>query len=120
MAEIVLQALRAMRPPFILYEMDLHHMVENRLKECGIEYQHEAAIAKGCRIDYLVGDVGVEIKKGKPRAVTLVRQLTRYSASVQVQSLIVVSWQSVGLPQKLNGKPIYPLALAQLWGVSLP
>lgn len=120
MAEIVLQALRAMRPPFILYEMDLHHMVENRLKECGIGYQHEAAIAKGCRIDYLVGDVGVEIKKGKPRAATLVRQLTRYAASNQVQSLIVVSWQSVGLPQKLSGKPIYPLALAQLWGVSLP
>jgi len=26
----------------------------------------------------------------------------------------------VGLPNKINGKPLYPLALAQLWGVSLP
>ena len=120
MAEIVLQALRAMRPPFILYEIDLHHLVECRLDECGLEYRHEAAIAKGCRIDYLVGDVGVEIKKGKPRAETLVRQLSRYAASDQVNSLVVVSWQSVGLPKKLNGKPIYPLALAKLWGVSLP
>ena len=75
MAEIVLQALRAMRPPFALYEADLHRMVEGRLTECGIEYRHEAVIAGGCRIDYLVGDVGVEIKKGKPRAATLVRQL---------------------------------------------
>lgn len=120
MAENVLEALRAMRPPFALYEADIHRMVEERLNECGLEYLHEAAIAKGCRIDYLIGGVGVEIKKGKPKHSALVEQLNRYAQCEKIECLIVVSWQSVNLPRTVGGKPVYPLALSQLWGVSLP
>jgi len=109
-----------MRPPFALYEMDLHRLVGERLAECGFTCLHEAAIAKGCRIDYLVDDIGVEIKKGKPKAPVLLKQLARYAQSDRVGSLIVVSWQSVALPNCINGKPIHSLALSQLWGVSLP
>ncbi len=120
MAEPVLEALCAMRPPFALYEADLHRLVANRLTECGFAYRHEARIAGGCRIDYLVGDVGVEIKKGKPRPAELTRQLARYAQSECVRSLIVLSWQSVTLPERLNGKPVRAVSLSQLWGVSLP
>lgn len=120
MAENVLEALRAMRPPFVLYEADIHRMVGERLSECGLAYLHEAAIAKGCRIDYLIGGVGVEIKKGKPKHTTLVEQLNRYARSEKIESLIVVSWRSVNLPQSVGGKPVYSLTLSQLWGVSLP
>ena len=120
MADKVLEALRAMRPPFALYETDIHRMVGECLLGCGFTCQHEARIAKGCRIDYLVGSVGVEIKKGKPKPATLVAQLQRYAQSEQIESLIVVSWQSVRLPGCIGGKPVYPLSLSQLWGVSLP
>jgi len=115
-----LEALRAMRPPFALYEADLHRLVGAQLAACGLACTHEAPVAKGCRIDYLVGNVGVEIKKGKPRPTDLKRQLTRYAACDGVQSLIVVSWRSVKLPEAIGGKPVYTLALSQLWGVSLP
>ena len=120
MTESVLEALRAMRPPYALYEADLHRMVAERLAECGFVFQHEATVSRGCRIDYLVGDVGVEIKKGKPRPTDLQKQLSRYAQSESVRSLIVLSWCSVDLPERINGKPVHALALSQLWGVSLP
>lgn len=120
MAENVLEALRAMRPPFALYEADIHRLVGEKLNECGLAYLHEAAIAKGCRIDYLIDGIGVEIKKGKPKRTTLVQQLNRYASSEKIESLIVISWQSVSLPQSIGGKPVYSITLSQLWGVSLP
>ena len=120
MGETVLEALRAMRPPFALYEADLHALIGQRFSQSGLSYTHEAAIAKGCRIDYLVGDVGVEIKKGKPQSKALLRQLKRYAQCDSVQTLVVVTWQSVVLPNTINGKPVHTLALTKLWGVSLP
>lgn len=120
MTEPVLDALRAMRPPFALYEADLHRMVGERLTECGYLYRHEASLATGCRIDYLVGDVGIEIKKGKPSPTGLARQLARYADCEGIRCLLVLTWRSVELPDTIHGKPVYPLAMAQLWGVSLP
>jgi len=120
MQESVLEALRAMRPPYALYEADIHRMVGQRLSECGFTFRHEATVARGCRIDYLVGDVGVEIKKGKPRPTDLRRQLARYAQCENIRSLIVLSWRSVELPGEIGGKPVQTLALSQLWGVSLP
>ena len=120
MAETVLEALRAMRPPFALYEADLHRMIGERLTECGLVFQHEATLERGCRIDYLIGDVGIEVKKGKPRPSQLKAQLQRYALSERIQTLVVVSWRSVALPDHVAGKPVYPLSLSQLWGVSLP
>jgi len=119
-ANEVLEALRAMRPPFALYEADIHRMVGECLSGCGFTCQHEAKIAAGCRIDYLIGGIGVEIKKGKPKPAALIAQLRRYAQSEQIECLIVVSWQSVPVPGRIEGKPVYSLSLSQLWGVSLP
>ncbi len=120
MGETVIEVLRAMRPPFALYEADLHAMVGACLAEHGLPFTHEARLGAGCRIDYLVGDVGVEIKKGKPNAAQLCRQLRRYALCENIASLVVVTWRSVALPPAIGGKPLYALALGQLWGVSLP
>lgn len=120
MEETVLEALRGMRPPFAMYEADIHAMVGACLMAHGLVYTHEARLGAGCRIDYLVGDVGVEIKKGKPNARLLRGQLARYAGSEQVGALVVVSWQSVAVPARIGGKPVHMLALGKLWGVSLP
>lgn len=120
MRDAVWEALQAMRPPFVPYEVDIHRLVERRLREAGLSFAHEARIGKGCRIDYLVGDVGIEIKKGKPDPDTLRRQLSRYAACEGISALILVSQRSVKLPKTLGGKPLEVLALPQLWGVALP
>lgn len=118
--DTVLAALRAMRPPFLPYEADIHRMVEERLTEAVFSYSHEAKIGKGCRIDYLVGSVGIEIKKGKPKTPILHRQLQRYASCEAVSALIVITQRHVRLPKAIGGKPIAILVLPQLWGLALP
>ena len=118
--EIVLHALRAMRPPFLPHEADIHQMIASQLSREAIPYQHEASIGKGCRIDFLAGSIGLEIKKGKPVAATLKRQLCRYAACEGVSALVVITQRFVKLPSLFSGKPVVLLTLSQLWGVALP
>ena len=120
MVELILEALRAMRPPFALYEADLHSLVEQALEARNLPYVHEAKIGAGCRIDFRVGAIGLEIKKGKPNRTALLAQLRRYAACDALEGIVVVSWQRVALPGSVAGKPVYGLSLSALWGVSLP
>ncbi len=118
--DLVLSALGELRSPFALYESDIHQMVEKQLQKARLPYVHEAKIGPGCRIDYLVGDVGIEIKKGRPDAGRLKRQLARYAACEDVAALVVIAPRSVALPQTVLNKPVRVIALNQLWGVALP
>lgn len=117
--QTVLDALCELRSPFAFYESDIHRWVEKRFDEAGLAYVHEARIAPGCRIDYLVEGVGVEIKKGRPDGTALKRQLLRYAACEQVKALVVVAQRAVPLPREALGKPVRLVALNQLWGVAL-
>ena len=116
----VAAALMELRQPIAMYETDLHACVGQRLTAAGLPFVHEAKIAKGCRIDFLVGTVGVEIKKGKPSAATLAAQLQRYAACDAVDGLIVITEKSVRLPETILGKPVRRIPLSQLWGIALP
>ena len=120
MTDAVLSALREIRLPYALYEMDIHWHVRQALEAAGIPFTHEAKLSKGCRIDYLAGGVGIEIKKGKPNPKRLMAQLERYLASDALQSIVVVGWHSVRIPPEINGKRAEQVALSQLWGISLP
>ena len=90
------------------------------LSAAGLPAVHEALLAPGCRIDYLVGGVGVEIKKGRPDPAALRRQLDRYAACQGVEALVVLTERAVPLPARLHGKPVRGVALNRLWGVALP
>lgn len=120
MLDRVLDALGTLRSPFAPCEADLHLRVGQCLSAAGLPAVHEARLAPGCRIDYLVGAVGVEIKKGRPDPAALRRQLERYAACGQVEALVVLTQRAVTLPATLCGKPVRSLALNQLWGVALP
>ncbi len=119
MLDRVLDALGTLRSPFAPYEADLHLRVGECLSAAGLPAVHEALLAPGCRIDYLVGGVGVEIKRGKPGVARLLPQLARYCACEEVAGLILVSEGSVRLPATLAGKPLRNLCLNQLWGIAL-
>lgn len=119
MLQTVLDALCELRSPFALYESDLHRAVETCLTRAGLSCLHEARIGNGCRIDYLVGSIGVEIKKGKPDATALRMQLMRYAACESIDALVVVSQRTVCVPQTVLGKPVRLIVLSQLWGVAL-
>ena len=59
MLDRVLDALGTLRSPFAPYEADLHLRVGECLSAAGLPAVHESLLAPGCRIDYLVGGVGV-------------------------------------------------------------
>lgn len=120
MLQQVTNALMELRSPFALYEADIHGWVACRLSEAGLPFRHEAVIGKGCRVDFLVGDVAVEIKKGKPNPTVLTTQLTRYAACEGVAGLVVLTQRQVKLPGTVLGKPVKQITLSQLWGVALP
>lgn len=116
----VRQAIHTLRIPATPEEYDLHHMIKEALGAAGIEYEHEAPIGARARIDFLVGDVGIEIKRGKQNTTRLRAQLTRYAASERIAALIVVTTRLANVPGTILGKPVEIIGLHRLWGVSLP
>ena len=97
MLDRVLDALGTLRSPFAPYEADLHLRVGECLSAAGLPAVHEALLAPGCRIDYLVGGVGVEIKKGRPDPAALRRAFALHGTP---KAVVVV--HLYGNPAKLD------------------
>ena len=83
------------------------------------EYDIHAAIARA-RIDFRVGRIGIEVKKGRPASSELVRQLRKYMESDDLDAVIVVTQRATALPGTICGKPVALISLNRLWGVALP
>lgn len=119
-ARRVTDALLTIRCGASAAEEELHRQVAQALRAAGIEAVHEARLAPRCRIDFLTGETGIEVKKKRPERAKLIAQLARYAACPQVRALVVVAPQGVNLPKSIGGKRVTMLALERLWGISLP
>lgn len=71
------------------------------------DVQREVTLSDTDRIDFMVGNIGVEVKVDGSRA-NLLRQLYRYSQSSQVAGLILVTNRARfnEMPNSLNDKPL--------------
>ena len=98
----------------------MHGLIAAALSRAGISCAHEYRLAPRCRIDFLCGRVGIEVKKGRPLRGALEKQVGRYLKSEEVDCLIVVSQRAVSLPDAIEGKRVHVLSLNRLWGVALP
>lgn len=116
----IIDALAAVRMPAQPEEYDIHAQVASALGAAGLEYEHEYKLGPRCRIDFRVGRVGIEVKKGRPATSELTRQLRRYLASDALDAVIVVMQRVTRLPATIGGKPVYIVSLNRLWGVALP
>ena len=110
----------AVRMPAQPEEMDIHAAIAWALSDAGLEFSHEYRLAPRCRIDFRVGRVGIEVKKGRPASSELTRQLRRYLASDELDACVVVTQRVTALPQTICGKPVVLISLNRLWGVALP
>ena len=90
------------------------------LAQAGLCARHEVRLAPRCRIDFMVDGVGVEIKKNRPNASLLARQLARYAACEEVEQLLVLAPRGVNLPRTIGGKRVTMMGLERLWGIGLP
>ena len=118
--ETIVCALSSIRVPALSGEYDLHAEISAALTRSGIDHIHEYKLAPRCRIDFLTGRVGIEVKKGRPIPSALRDQLSRYLCSDELDAIIVVVQQAVNLPSTIGGKPVKLISLNRLWGVALP
>ena len=116
----IADALSSVRMPAQPEEYDIHAQVAEALGAAGLAYEHEYRLGPRCRIDFRVGRVGIEVKKGRPASAELARQLRRYLASDALDAVIVVTQRVTRLPDTIAGKPVYIISLNRLWGVALP
>ena len=117
--ETVWNALKNLRAPLVQEEYDLHALVAQALEQAGIPFRHEAPLGPGRRIDFLCGDIGIEVKRGRPAPAVLKKQLTAYLQSDHLTGLILVVERTAALPPQLAGKPVKILSLNRLWGIAL-
>ena len=62
----VAEALGAIRCSASAAEEELHAQVAQALGAAGIGAAHEVRLAPRCRIDFMAGGIGIEIKKKRP------------------------------------------------------
>ena len=116
----VLRALSTLRASAMPGEYDLHRLVAEALKAAGLPCIHEYRLAPRRRIDFFIGGVGVEIKKGRPNARELLKQVERYLACDELREIVVVTQKDTPLPARVLGKRVTCISLDRLWGVALP
>jgi hypothetical protein len=89
-------------------EEELQQGIAAALTAGGFEFKREVHLNARDRIDFLVGEVGLEVKvEGNLAAVT--RQLHRYAECPKISALILVTTRmrhGGGLPDSLNRKPL--------------
>jgi len=118
--DTVAAAISRVRVPAMPGEYDLHAMIAAALDEAEIPYEHEYRLAPRCRLDFMCASVAVEVKKGRPNAQELLRQLAKYMEKPEVTAMVAVVQKKVALPETICGKPVRLVALNMLWGVALP
>lgn len=106
MLDEVVRALRG-RPFMFGDEAELQRGVGRALTTAQIPWRAECVLSPKDRIDFMVGNIGIECKIDHGRA-SLLRQLFRYAQQDQVAALVVVlgRFNLSSLPSEINGKPL--------------
>ena len=95
-------------------EKELQAKIAAELTAAGVPYEREVKLADGDVIDFMIGDVGLEVKiKGQRRAIY--RQCERYAKSDRVKVLVLAASASMGLPETIGGKDVYFASLSRGW-----
>lgn len=81
-----------------------------------IPFEREVKLTKKDIVDFMVGDVAVEVKlKTGTSKMDIYRQLERYADSEKVKALVLVTNLAMGLPETIKGKPVYFVSLGRAW-----
>ena len=88
-------------------EAELHEGIAEVLVSKQIPFEREVIITSHDRLDFLVGDIAIEVKVDGSAAEVL-RQLHRYAQHERIGALILVTSRSRHqmLTKVLNGKPL--------------
>lgn len=97
-----------------LTQRDIEVFLLDRLDASVISREHR--LGPGDRPDFLLdGRVVVEVKGSRHQASSVRRQLTRYAAYPEVESLILATSRAMTMPAAIGGKPVLVLNLGRAW-----
>lgn len=117
--KILINILEQIKVGFLPQETQIHSIIAESLVNNGIEFQHEYRLSSDSRIDFLSGNIGVEVKKSTVKDKDLLKQLKKYSESDKISKIILVTTKSVNIPSFINNKQIYIVNLYRNWSISL-
>lgn len=85
------------------------------LMNASIPYGREVRLTKKDIVDFLCGDVAVEVKVRGWQKREILSQCERYCASNRVAALILVTAIAMGFPPAINGKPCFVVSIGRAW-----
>lgn len=93
-------------------ELALHEALAKRLRAEGVSFDREVHLSPRDRIDFLAGDIGIEVKVDGGNS-EITRQLHRYAQSVRIGRLLLITtrMRHLACAGSLNGKPVEVLHL---------
>lgn len=95
-------------------ERKTQSFIAAELTMAGISFRREVKLGDGDRIDFLIGNVGVEIKlKGQRREIY--RQCERYCGHDDVAALVLATNAAMGMPHTIRGKSVFIAHLGRAW-----
>jgi hypothetical protein len=95
-------------------EKELQAGIEQLLIQKSIEYTREVPLSKGSIIDFMVGNIGIEVKiKSAPKSIYY--QCVRYCQFQEVNSIILLTNKIIKLPSTINKKPTRVINLGEAW-----
>lgn len=95
-------------------EKRLQAVLADEFARAGIAADREVDLGDGDIIDFMIGDVGLELKiKGQRRAIF--RQCERYCGHERIGALVLATNAAMGLPGSIGGKPVHVVSLSRGW-----
>lgn len=109
----ILDVLRASRFRYTS-EDALQFAIAVALTNGGIAHEREVRLDGAGRIDFLAGDVGIEVKVAGSAA-NVRRQIDRYCRSDRLAALILVTdrVRHLAVQVRSNGKPVHVISIAR-------
>lgn len=105
-AELIASTINRQRFRFA-NEWELQRGIALVLTSLGLSFKSEVKLGPGDRIDFLVADIGIEVKVDMGLA-GVTRQLWRYADYPEIQTFILVTTRHIHqqLPLEMKGKQI--------------
>lgn len=89
--------------------------LERLLAQNHVTCEREVRLNDRDIVDFLAGEIAIELKLKGARKKAVFRQLQRYAESPLVNVIILASNLSMGLPYQINGKDAYFVRLGEGW-----
>lgn len=115
----VLEAIYSIKIGFMPQEEQIHDVVSETLRSKNIAFLYEYRLSPSARIDFISGDIGIEVKKSTVKNNQLIKQLEKYAQSDEISKIIVITTKSVCINDKINNKEIIVVNLNKNWSISL-